>query len=191
MGISEFTHFNFEIRNRPGKANAHADTLSRVPLSFEEYVEDCSEVVNRDVLNAVTSLIHETNSDQNAWLSSPAAVPDLLKEDCEDIATLFAYEIIAAQQEDPRIAHVLHFMQIRRHPTYQERQKEPAMARQLLHEWNNLYVAEDGILYHKSGSRNQIALPGKYHKRVYEELHDNMGHLGPDRVIELARQRFH
>ena len=108
----------------------------------------------------------KTNSSQTAWLSSLAAVPDLLKEDCEDVATLPTFEIVAAQQEDPTIALALHFMQIRRRPTYEERQKEPAMVRQLLHEWNNLFIAEDGILYHKSGPRNQMVLPRKYHKRV-------------------------
>ena len=34
-------------------------------------------------------------------------------------------------------------------------------------------------------------MPKKYHKTVYEELHENMGHSGADRVIELARERFH
>ena len=34
-------------------------------------------------------------------------------------------------------------------------------------------------------------MPKKYRKRVYEELHENMGHLGADRVIELARERFY
>lgn len=116
---------------------------------------------------------------------------DLLKEDCEDVATLPTYEIIATQQEDPTIAGALHFIQIRRRLNYQERQKEPAMVRQLLHEWNNLFVAEDGILYFKSGFRYQMVLPRKYHKRVYKDLHENMGHLGANGVIKLARQRFY
>lgn len=34
-------------------------------------------------------------------------------------------------------------------------------------------------------------MPKKYRKRVYEELHENMGHLGADRVIGLARERFY
>ena len=95
------------------------------------------------------------------------------------------------QQEDTTISRVLHFMQNRRHPTYQEKQQETAVVRRLLHEWNRLFLSEDGILYHKSGLRNQIVLPKKYRKRVYEELHENMGHLGADRVIELARERFY
>ena len=43
----------------------------------------------------------------------------------------------------------------------------------------------------KSASRNQMVLPRKYHKRVSEEVHENMGNLGADRVIELARERLY
>lgn len=82
-------------------------------------------------------------------------------------------------------------MQIRRRPTHKEKQQETAVSRQLSHEWKRLFLSEDGILYHKPGTRNQIVLPRKYHKRVYEELHENMGHLGADRVVELAREGFY
>ena len=75
--VNEFADFHLEIRNRPGKAKAHADTLLCVATQFRG-MEGCSEVVSRDVLNVVTSSIHQTNSGQTAWLSSPAAVPDLL-----------------------------------------------------------------------------------------------------------------
>ena len=57
--VNELADFHFEFRYRPGKANADAGTLSRVPLSFEEYMEGCSEAVSQDVLNAVTSSIQK------------------------------------------------------------------------------------------------------------------------------------
>ena len=76
-------------------------------------------------------------------------------------------------------------------PFDRDKQKESAIVQQLLHEWNNLSIAEDGILYHKSGPMDRMVLPKKYHKRVYVELHENMRHLGADRVVELARQRFY
>ena len=69
--------------------------------------------------------------------------------------------------------------------------KKPAIVRQLLHEWNKLFIAEDGVLYHKFGSRDRMVLPKKYHKRVCVELHENMGNLGADRVVELVRERFY
>lgn len=70
----------------------------------------------------------------------------MLKEGSVDTPTLPPDELMAAQQEDPTIARVLRFMQIRRRPTYQEIQNEPAIVRQLLHEWDKLLIAEDGII---------------------------------------------
>ena len=35
-----------------------------------------------------------------------------------------------------------------------------------------------------------MALPNTMRQVVYDELHCKMGHLGPERVIALARERF-
>ena len=34
----------------------------------------------------------------------------------------------------------------------------------------------------------QLVLPKRYHPMVFKELHQEMGHLGTDRVFSLARQ---
>ena len=67
-----------------------------MPISFEDYMKGCSEVVTQDVLDAVTSSIHETNSVQTAWLSSLTAVPDILKEEHVDISTVSYDELVMA-----------------------------------------------------------------------------------------------
>jgi len=82
-------------------------------------------------------------------------VPDRLREECVEIPTMLLHELIAAQQEDPAIARVLRFMKIGRRPTYQEKQQESGIARQPLHEWNKLFIAEGGILFHRAGSRDR------------------------------------
>ena len=58
-------------------------------------------------------------------------------------------------------------------------------------EWNKLHVGKDGVLHCQSGPYTQLVLPRKYEYLVYKELHREMGHLGCDRVIQLARERFH
>ena len=67
-------------------------------------MKSCSEVVNKDVLDAVTCSIRETNNARTAWLSSLTAVPDRLKEESVDVPTMPHHELIAAQQEDPAIS---------------------------------------------------------------------------------------
>ena len=37
----------------------------------------------------------------------------------------------------------------------------------------------------------QIVLPKHYHQLVYVQLHEDMGHLGVEKVTELAQQRFY
>ncbi|CAB4026003.1 Retrovirus-related Pol poly from transposon 412 [Paramuricea clavata] len=44
-----------------------------------------------------------------------------------------------------------------------------------------------GILYRGQ----QLVLPTKYRSLVFRELHEKMGHLGPERVFNLARERFY
>ena len=38
---------------------------------------------------------------------------------------------------------------------------------------------------------HQVALPGKYKELIYTELHQKMGHIGAERVLSLARERFY
>jgi hypothetical protein len=45
---------------------------------------------------------------------------------------------------------------------------------------------KNGILYHKE----QLVLAHKFKRMVYRELHEEIGHLGVERVLDLARQRF-
>lgn len=62
--------------------------------------------------------------------------------------------------------------------------------RQLVHEWNKL-VLDKGVLYKQTGDRKQLVVPNQLKPLVLKNLHDNMGHVGSDKVIHLARERFY
>ena len=52
-------------------------------------------------------------------------------------------------------------------------------------------VSQEGLLKRKTATYTQIVLPEKYKELVYKYLHGEMGHLGVERVVHLARQRFY
>ena len=69
--------------------------------------------------------------------------------------------------------------------------QESPEVRLLSNEWRKLFLDKDGVLRRNGGLCEQIVLPRKYHQMVLKELHDNMGHLGSERVLHLARDLFY
>ena len=63
--INEVAEFNFTIKHRPGSANGDADTLSRVPLNFELYMNTCTQELSTAEREAVTSAANCTDIGQS------------------------------------------------------------------------------------------------------------------------------
>ena len=60
-----------------------------------------------------------------------------------------------------------------------------------MREWKNLLVGKDGLLYRRHGQTSQLVIPSQLKKLIYEHLHNNVGHLGVERVVNLTRDRFY
>ena len=58
-----------------------------------------------------------------------------------------------------------------------------------IRDWPKLAV-KNSLLKRNVGTISQIVLPKKYHRLAIKALHEDMGHLGTERVFDLARQRF-
>ena len=61
----------------------------------------------------------------------------------------------------------------------------------ILNYWNKLKLNWNGILVKIDVNNEHLLLPKKYHCLILKELHENMGHLGFDKVVELVKQRFY
>ena len=62
--------------------------------------------------------------------------------------------------------------------------------RLLLKQFGNLKIHND-ILVRETKEYNQIVLPNSLRNTVYNQLHNKMGHLGADKVFDLARRLFY
>ena len=99
------------------------------------------------------------------------------------------------QAKDNQLAPVLEWVHEGKSPTkaaiYQVRSKN---TRQLMYQFHRL-ILKDGVLHrlyiHNDVEYHQLVLPQRYHKKILQLLHNNLGHQGIDRTLDLLRQRVY
>lgn len=191
--VGELADFCFDIRYRPGKQNADADTLSRYPLDLTEGMIEYTENLPSDVVAAVWQGNKAIVDDNVPWV---AALRLRSSDNMEDVQTgnvvkpLSQTDIQSAQLDDPIIKEIITLKQNDWVPNEKDKQYMNRETRRLVHEWNKLEL-EKGILYRRSGTRKQLVLPQQLKTLVLKSLHNDMGHVGSDKVIQLARERFY
>ena len=119
--VNELADFHFDIKYRPGKSNADADTLSRMPVDFQKYMDSCTETITLDAVDTITSTTKEQSTVHTAWLASLSTVPECAAEDVEDVGAMDSSELRNAQQQDSSISRVLHFKKVGKRPSYKDR----------------------------------------------------------------------
>ena len=167
-----------------------------MPKSIDNFMIECTEKVSpSDIKATIFSAVSAPKSSNSVWITS-------LTVDEEVVDTLFRPPITReywpmdleflrkAQSEDAVISRLIHFKENGR-PPQDEICLESTLVRTAMHEWNKLKLEHDGILYRKTNERKQLVLPEKYHHLVLKHLHEELGHVGANRVIELARERFY
>lgn len=110
---------------------------------------------------------------------------------CETTVQAIPVESIqAGQREDVVISRVITLKQQNERMRYKDKIKESVAMKCLLRECPCLHLDKDGILRRRTTSRSQLVVPEKFKSLIYHQLHEEMGHLGADRMISLVRERF-
>ena len=99
------------------------------------------------------------------------------------------------QAKDNQLAPVLEWVREGKPPTkaaiYQVCSKN---TRQLMYQFHRL-ILKDGVLHrlyiHNNVEYHQLVLPQRYHKKVLQSLHNDLGHQGIDRTLDLLRERVY
>lgn len=100
-------------------------------------------------------------------------------------------DLTEEQKADPALRVVIHQLETGEKvpPTAQEELLELPL---LLREWNQLEL-KDGILDRRQEDDQlnlQLLLPPNLRPIVLRALHNDMGHMGIERTLDLVRQRF-
>lgn len=197
--LAAIATYDFSVQDRPGKANLDADLLSR-------NIADATELGGWDAMstNAVKSLCQWVKAEKSRNASPryvdqlgalPACIPDAYAFPSQlqlgTLEHLSRTELNVAQKRDVVIRRVLEAVKQGVWPSTKE--MDPEMW--LMKREEGRFVLRDGLLFRvrkNSGEEAlQLVLPEGFRERVLQSLHDNMGHLGVDRVTDLLRARLY
>lgn len=218
--LSALATFSFSLIYRSGKQNQDADGLSQRPhgelvndmVSKKEQeriqqfaAKHLGEGVRMDC--AVVRAVCDKHLVQQEC-GTPVALVESLAMEQEAIPGCFAQDMMQAesavsglsgidlqleQREDVIISQVISHLEEGKSPCRAVRYECPDLLL-LLREWNRLEL-KDGVLYRRRKLHDQttyqLVLPVKFRALVLESLHDQMGHMGIDRTLDLVRSRFY
>ncbi len=190
--VGELSDFRFDIKYRPGKMNVDADVLSRCPLDINQYITECTEELSSEIVKTTWEGTRAAEQKDVAWVAVlNQAQEDQLESDAGEVLGKLSHdELRKAQRLDPVICEIIKMKESNSSITNDMRHRASGPVKKLMHEWSRLHL-EGGLLYRRTEQRHQFVLPAQYKQIVFQHLHDDMGHVGVERVVHLARDRFY
>ena len=166
----------------------HRKNVRHVKATLEEFMKHCTVKTTPDAIKATFSMIQAQADGELIWVSGISSEPvDYPVKSVH--SPLTPVDIKQAQEKDPSISVILGKKRANQSFSADEKKTLSVASHRLLSEWIWLSLI-DGILYRKGGVYEQL-VPSGLKRLVYTQLHDEMGHLGIDRVLSFARERFY
>ena len=213
--LSELTLYDFDIVYRTGRSNLVADTLSHRPeAKGENHNQTCSDNDDEEWQAISYSAICEELQGIIGGVKLEYSLREriqVVQSAEDDIYGSCKIEVVVGmvdvfhqvpsttkakhQAKDNQLAPVLEWVREGKQPTkaaiYQVRSKN---TRQLMYQFHRL-ILKDGVLHplyiHNDVEYHQLVLPQRYHKKILQSLHNDLGHQGIDRMLDLLRERVY
>ncbi|KAK7933739.1 hypothetical protein WMY93_004635 [Mugilogobius chulae] len=195
--LAALSTYDFKLQYRAGRQNQDADALSRRPHQQPSDVHGQKEWDMR-LLRASSPDDHpETYTALVESLSmSVAAIPDSYASESHHglpvVPSLSHDELREKQRADANLRDVIHQLETGETvpPTLRKELPEVSL---LLRELTRLELQDDLLYRRRQDGENvlfQLVLPEELRPVVLTSLHDDMGHMGVERTLDLVRSRF-
>ena len=189
--VGELADFNFTIRYRPGAVHRDVDALSRLPLDMDTYKGIYNQTIDMaSVDKLLKSSKIATIGSISAQMFTNATNVEKLSPNCVNEKPISFRDFRAAQISDTDINMIIDLKRRNRTLSMGQKQLGSNFFRSLCRVFKSLRV-EGGILYRIIYGKKVVVVPPSFVNVVFRELHSNMGHLGSERVYQLARERFY
>ncbi|KAK3090574.1 hypothetical protein FSP39_012793 [Pinctada imbricata] len=192
--VAELAQFTFEIKYRSGKSNTNADSLSRKTDHPKETarLEELHNSGNGSLHTLVPSKLKSTVETIRAqvWETEAHSSPTRCSPFESTMINYNPCDILRLQNKDSDIFRLKELRQRAKPLSRRQKLQENKQVRKYL-AINKQIKEESGIMYRITGEGKQLLLPRDLKQHVLKSLHDDLGHQGMERTLQLARQRVY
>ncbi len=179
--LSELANFDFDIKYRSGKVNRDADALSRLhSQGADSQTVSIPQNITFSVCNVQSVPAVETLG------ANPSVVPEIPSG---SMTAMTAEEWIAHQKEDSDIADLIGYLEggLKVDP-------KSKVVKQMLRD-KKRFCFKHGVLYRERVDAGeqlfQLVLPARFRLQALQGVHDQVGHMGQERTLDLLQRRFY
>ena len=184
--IAALSNYTFGITYKPGKGHVDADALFHI--RWPEAID-----IDKQTVHAVCKGVQAPHGKVETLCQGAQAVDALCQGNAPPGMT--PLQGCQAQAKNPAIHHIIDSMQNKTLRTLKIQGGMPSELKALIRLRKQL-ILKQGVLYRRTTpvnakSRLQLILPPSHCTKAIEGCHDQVGHLGKDRVLELLRDQFY
>lgn len=188
--LAELSAYEFSIFYKPGSKNCDADGLSRRPHPEQEK-EQSTRKISAEVFKEICALV--SDNDDFAGVAENLAVSPTVLSNVTIASPVTDVEWAVEQRKDLVLRRVIEILQRDASLTERQRRRESRDVRKLLAYKPDLFLHQ-GVMYKKSKSgsitANRLVIPTHWRQEVLRLSHDEIGHLGREKTLSVARDRY-
>ena len=169
--------------------------LSSSPDQYDLPADPINVLCHRHLLSEADDNLPSITLVESLALTAEA-VPDIYGDEAQGCSTIpnFSEEELQQQQRsDPDIGHVINLLETGDEAN-SNLNPDSLELKLMLKEWKRLEL-RDGLLYRTRKSEDEITYqfvaPKSVRSTILKCLHDDMGHMGLERTLDLVRTRFY